>query len=292
MTFPALQELHRQLGLRLRAHGGEAAFPELTVSLPVRDNDELSFVRLVVWCYVLVNESGRVALRFLRELPPLSGVDLLPEAGNLRTWATHNLLPDKESDRKRLLQSWQWLKDACGTDRPSTEDQWRSCFEQLVSRAGDILERALQASEALSSPDDGPRLLEELGRRVKRDWEAYRFDPIVSMVAANLGFDGIDAVKVRVRHLDAWRKVVAVANDGDIEILLERRIEKDLLDLMNGALPLTARQVLERVPGWGPQELGALMLALRSSGLSKTAATDLLAAAVTIVEPKVGRSNS
>lgn len=285
MTFPALQELHRQLGLRLRAHAGESAFPEVTVSLPVHDNDELSFARLVVWCFVLVNESGRVALRFLRELPPLRDVELLPEAGNLRTWATHNLLPDKESDRKKLLLSWQWLKEACGTDRPSTEEQWRSCFGRLVSATGDVLERALQAAEALSSPDDGPRLLEELGRRVKRDWEAYRFDPIVTKVAANLGFDGVDVVKVRGRHLDAWRRVVAIADDGDIESLLERRIEKDLLDLMNGALPLATREVLEHVPGWGPQELGALMLAIRSSGLPKTSATDLLVAAIKAVAP-------
>lgn len=119
MTFAALQEVHRQLGLRLRAYGGDAALPEVTVSLPIHDNDELAFVRLVVWCYVLVNESGRVALRFLRDLPPLNGAELLPEAGNLRTWATHNLLPDKEADRKKLIQSWQWLKDPRWTPKSS-----------------------------------------------------------------------------------------------------------------------------------------------------------------------------
>lgn len=289
MTFADLQELHRQLGLRLRARAGDTALPEVTVSLPVRENDELSFVRLVVWCYVLVNESGRVSLRFLRDLPPLNGSELLPEAGHLRTWATHNLLPDKEWDRKRLLLAWQWLKDACGTDRPAAEAEWGMCFERLVSAAGVVLENALSASDALASAEDGPRLLEELGRRLKRDWEAYRFDPIVIKVADNLGFGAIDAVKVRSRYLDSWRKVVSTADDGTIDNLLERRIEKDLLDLMNGALPLSAREYLERLPEWQPAELGALMLALRSTKLPKTTASELLAAALASMEtPKAG----
>ena len=287
MTFADLQELHRQLGLRLRARAGDMALPEVTVSLPVRDNDELSFVRLVVWCYVLVNESGRVSMRFLRDLPPFSGSELLPEAGHLRTWATHNLLPDKEWDRKRLLLAWQWLKDACGTDRPATEVEWHMCFERLVSAAGVVLENALSASDALASADDGPRLLEELGRRLTRDWEAHRFDPIVIKVADNLGFGAIDAVKVRTRYLDSWRKVVATADDGTIDNLLERRIEKDLLDLMNGALPLSAREYLERLPEWQPSELGALMLALRSTKLPRTTASELLTAALALMDTSI-----
>lgn len=278
--FLELQGLHRELGLRLRTHAGVSTFPDVTVKHPDREDDELSFIRLVIWCYVVVNESGRVALRFLRDLPPLKDVDLLPEASILRTWATHNLLPEKESDRKKLRQSWAWFRDACGTQQPSSEQEWRACFGTLASRAQDVFERALRASEALGTQEDGQRLREELSRRVERDWEAHRFDPIVVKVAGTLGFSGIEAKKLRERNLDAWRKVVAVADDGRAEDLLERRIEKDVLDLMNGALPLSAREVLELAPGWGPPEFGALMLALRSSRASKRAATGLLSEAV------------
>jgi hypothetical protein len=284
MKFADLQELHRQLGLRLRARASDMALREITVNLPVRDNDELSFIRLIIWCYALVNESGRVSMRFLRDLPPFSGSSLLPEAGHLRTWATHNLLPNKESDRKRLKLAWQWLSDACGTDHPSAKVEWRMCFERLVSAAGEVLKNALSASEALTSADDGPRLLEELGRRLERDWEAHQFDPIVIKVADSLGFGTIDAVEVRKRYLDSWRRVVSIADDGNIDNLLERRIEKDLLDIMNGALPLSAREYLERLPEWQPPELGALMLALRSTKLPKTTAAELLAAALALRE--------
>jgi hypothetical protein len=148
-----------------------------------------------------------------------------------------------------------------------------------LTAAVDVVQKALSACDALGAPEDGPRLLEELKRRVQRDWEAYRFDPIVVEAAARLGFDGLDVVGFRGRHLDSWRKVVAVADDGAIQPLLERRIEKDLLDLMGGALPLSAREFLERVPQWTPAELGALMLALRSAGLAKATVADLLAAA-------------
>jgi hypothetical protein len=123
-------------------------------------------------------------------------------------------------------------------------------------------------------------LLEELKRRVQRDWQAYRFDPIVVEAAARLGFDGLDVVGFRSRHLDSWRKVVAVADDGAIQGLLERRIEKDLSISWVRTLPLSAREFLERVPRWTPAELGALMLALRSTGLAKATVAELLAAAL------------
>jgi hypothetical protein len=193
-------------------------------------------------------------------------------------------LPDKESDRKKLIQSWQWLKDACGTSSPSTDAEWQLCFQRLVAAAVDLVQKALSACEALSSSEDGPRLLEELGRRVERDWEAYRFDLVVADAATRLGFDGIDVFRFRARHLDSWRRVVAVADDGAIRDLLEQRIEKDLLDLMNGALPLPARELLGRLPDWQPAELAALMLAIRTSRLSKASASELLAEALTTIE--------
>jgi len=280
MSFAELLEVHRQLALRLRARVGDAAFQEITVSVPVRDCDEVSFVRLVVWCYALVNESGRVSLRFLRELPPLAGSDLLSEAGHLRTWATHNLLPERDADRKRLLLAWQWLKTACGTDRPATDTEWRSCFDQLVKSAAGVLDRALAASDALASVEDGPHLREELIRRLNRDWDAHRFDAVVAVVAGRLGFLGVDAAKLRARHLESWRKVVAVADDAGISSLLERRIEKDLLDLMNDALPASALDYLGVVPAWQPADLGALMLAIRASRGDGLSAVDILTRAL------------
>lgn len=264
MSFADVQETHRQLSLRLRVHAGDRALGEVTVNIPTSDDDELSFLRLVVWSYVLLQETGRVALRFLKELPPFPSGELLPEVSYLRTWATHNLLPDKDSDRKKLQLAWGWLKQACGSTRPTTPEDWRACFGRLCDNVADVLRNALAACEALDGPEDGPRLLDELRRRLDRNWDAHRFDVHVVDALSRLGFKGIEPVQFRMRHLDSWRKVVAAAQEDSIDRLLEQRIEKDLLDVMNSALPITAREVLERLSTEDPRELGVLMLAIRS----------------------------
>ena len=264
MNFAALQETQKQLSLRLRVHAGVNAFGELTVTAPTGDDDELSFLRLVTWCYVVLNEAGRVALRFLKELPPVYKGELPHKVDGLRTWTTHNLMPDRNSDRKRLQLAWCWLRVACGTSAPKSQDDWRACFLHLTGDMNNLLTKALDACETLADAEDGPPLLDELHKRLNRNWEAFRFDRYVVEAVNRLGFSGIDPVVFRKRHLELWRAVVASAQEDAIAGLLEQRIEKDLLDLMNDALPVRAREVLERVSVKDPKELGVLMLAFRA----------------------------
>lgn len=268
MSFAALHQTQRQLSLRLRVHAGEKAYDDINVTIPTKDDDELSFLRLVVWCYVAQHEAGRVALRFLKELPPIHHRELLLEVGYLRTWATHNLMSDRDSDRKKLQLAWGWLRAACGTSSPTTQDEWRACFVRLSEDMNRSLTNALTACEVLADPEDGPPLLDELHRRLDRNWDAFRFDAYVVDGANRLGFDGVDPVALRKYRLDSWRAGVASAEEAAIVRLIEQRIEKDLLDLMNDALPVRAREVLERVSVEDPKELGALMLALRTRSRS------------------------
>jgi hypothetical protein len=296
VSFADVQETHRQLRLRLRVHAGEQAFAEVTVNIPTGDDDELSFLRLVVWSYVLLQETGRVALRFLKELPPFTSGELLPEVSYLRTWATHNLLPDKDSDRKKLQLAWTWLKQSCGTSTPGTSDEWRGCFRRLSDSVLDTLRRSLVACEAFDGPDDGPRLLDELRRRLDRNWDAYRFDEHLVAAQKRLGFEGIESVPFRIQHLESWRKVVAAAREDSIDRLLEQRIEKDLLDFMNGALPITAREVLARVSVNDSRELGILMLLIRTRARVSRDSADKLLDGITLplddstIQPSKGSS--
>jgi hypothetical protein len=264
VSFADLQEAHRQLRLRLRVHAGETALGEVTVKIPVADDDELSFIRLVVWTYVLRHETGKIALSFLKELPPFTSGELLPEVGILRTWATHNLSPSKNSDKKTLQLAWAWFANTCKASIPSTSAHWKACFCKLCDQVSGVLRNAISACESLEDPEDGPSLLEELRRRLERNWEAYAFDKHVAEAAHRLGFEGVDIVEFRKRHLDFWRKVVSAADASSIERLLAQRIEADLLEFMNNALPMTSREVLERVSVADPRELGALLLAVRA----------------------------
>ena len=262
MSFGDLQELQRQLRSRICAHVDPSAMQEINVAIPSGDADELSFLRLVVWCYALVQETCRVPLQFLQELPPATR-DPLPEVSQLRTWLTHNLRLDKTSDQKKLKLAWTWLARACGASSPTTPVQWKACFVALCERVGAVLKLALTAAEALNSPEDGERLVGELRKRLDRNWEAYQFDEPAEKVAQSLGFSGLDLVTLRKRKLDAWRKVVEMAEHDQIERQLAQRIQIDLLELMNGSLSVSASEVLDRFHLETPGQGGAFLLALR-----------------------------
>lgn len=263
MTFGAVEEAYRQLRLRLQVQVGGGACAEITVAHPERANDELSFLRLVTWSYVLVQEAARVSLRFLKELPPFAPGELLPEVAYLRTWAAHNLLPEKDSDSKKLRLAWAWLREACGVDRPRTEAEWGACFARLCGVVGEVLGNAIRACEAFDRQEDGPRLVTELKMRVDKNWDAYHFDSFVTAAATRFGYAGLDAVQFRRRHLDSWRRVVASASEDAPERLIVRRIEADLLDLMNDALPAEAREFVARLKLEDTRELTAFLLAVR-----------------------------
>ncbi len=159
-------------------------------------------------------------------------------------------------------------------------EQPRGVDHAIPGLHGDHLVQAHIVGSSNPLVEDGPHLREELIRRLNRDWDAHRFDAVVAVVAGRLGFLGVDAAKLRARHLESWRKVVAVADDAGISSLLERRIEKDLLDLMNDALPASALDYLGVVPAWQPADLGALMLAIRASRGDGLSAVDILTRAL------------
>jgi hypothetical protein len=275
VTFAKLTEALAQLRKLLSGHV-PGSLGEVNVATPRRDDDELAFLRLIVWCYSVVQEAGRVPLRFLKELPPFKSGRLLPEVELLRTWATHNLKLDSDSDQDKQKRALLWLNQTCGTSAPESAAHWKACFDRLSDSVGSVLEQAREAAGLLSAPEDGPRLVTELKKRVERDWEAYRFDEPVAASIGRLGFHGLDPVAFRKLRVEEWRKVVKTADDGAIDRLLVLRIQADLLHFMNEALPLTARDAIERFALETPGQVGTFMLTLRAAASrAKPAATAL-----------------
>ncbi len=264
MTFAQLTEVLGHLRKVVSAHV-PGSLGEVNVARPRRDDDELAFLRLIVWCYSVVQEVGRVPLRFLKELPPFKSGRLLPEVELLRTWATHNLKLDSDSDQDKQKRALLWLKQSCGTSAPESAEHWKACFDRLSDSVGSVLEQARAAAELLNDAEDGPRLVAELKKRVERDWEAFRFDEPVAASIERLGFHGLDPVTFRKLRVEEWRKVVKTADDGAIDRLLALRIQADLLQFMNEALPLTARDAIEQFALETPGQVGTFMLALRAA---------------------------
>lgn len=261
MSFARVLNLHRQLRLELLRHAGDEAMPPLEgLSLPTGEDDELSFVRLVVWSYALLQENGRVSLKFLRELGKSPKEEVVERVMALRAWLTHNLSLTKDSERLNIARAW--LRKSCGAHLDLKPEHWKQCFLALTNEMCEFLQRALASCAVLEDPTDGPHNVLELRRRLSKNWDAYQFDRYVEEAAARLGLDNVDIVGFRTRHLNQWRKVVELAEDGNTARLLTLRVETDLVKWFGETLPLTATEVLEHIP-LEPRALCALLLVLR-----------------------------
>lgn len=263
MSFPKVLELYRQLRQELVRHGGNEALLAIEgLSLPTSE-DELSFIRLVVWSYALLQENGRIALRFLRELGKMPNAPVTESVMALRAWLTHNLSLTKDSDRRRLNRARAWLQTSCGRHLNLEASHWQQCFRALCAELSEMLERALESCAVLDHELDGPHNVEELKQRLRKNWDAYLFDSYVLEAAKRFSLDNIDVVAFRTQHVTQWRGVVEVAEDGNSHRLLTQRIEADLLKWIGDALPVTAAEVLQSVP-LSPMELSTLLLAVRA----------------------------
>ena len=262
MSLVEILDGYNKLRGRLVPLVGPAALAEITTAIPKGTASELAFLRLVGWSYALFHENGRLAIKFLLSLGGRPQSTTLNDVQVLRTWAAHNLSFGAPSDEKKLRAAWAWFRRSCGVTTPD-EQHWGDCFSALANEVAVILRDCVTAAEALDHPIDGARIVEELKRRVEREWEAHRFDRYVEDAAERFGFRGLDPVELRRSKLDAWRRVVRAANAEDMDRLLTQRIEADVLELMGGALPLTASEIVERIACMSPTAVAVWMSALK-----------------------------
>jgi hypothetical protein len=266
MNFGEVSTAYGQLRRRLSVYVGQDALPNITIDPPKGTSDELSFLRMVAWSYVLLYEAGRVPFGYLRQLPPWNqpASALLPYVRALRTWTSHNLALEKEADIATLREAIAWFSKTCGVGTPTSSSHWQQCFASLCVDLVGVLSAAIGACDAFEKPDDRDRLVDGLRRRLDRDWAAYRFDAVVDETAIRLGYEGIDPVRFRSRHLDSWRKVVAGSTEDDLERNLKLRIEADMLALMSSALPLTSDELAELTGAAGKESVVAMLCSLRA----------------------------
>lgn len=270
MSFTELYDAYSKLRMRVVALVDPSAFPSITVPGPRDTAGELGFVRLVAWSYALVQENGRVPLRFLLKLGQRPSPQVLEDVPILRTWVAHNLELEKGSDQKKVRHAWAWFRQSCGVTVPLEPSHWAASAERLSEDLSAVVRDCIAAAELLDHPDDGPRNVAQLRERLGTDWEAYRFDSFVDAAAHRLGFNGLDAAALRRSRLEAWRKVIALASEDERESLLTRRVEADVLEALGHALPVSAMDVIKSLSGATTGEVAALMLVLRSRGTMDT----------------------
>ena len=241
------------IGLRntLMEFVGEDALGEVTVQPPTGE-DEASFLRLTAWSYALIFEAGRISIPYLLKLPAspsISGADA-GEArqlvNDLRTLSFHNLGLQSEREIGLYRRTSIWFIENCGANPPNDAICWRACFESLCDAVGTVLAHCKSALEtALSDADAMEETIDDLRRRLDRNWSAYKFDQIVGDVALRIG-QRLDARKFRDRRLSAWREFLETIPEGDDpEGQITRLIERDVLDHFESTLPIDGRDAMD-----------------------------------------------
>ena len=239
--------LYDQFRTRLAVHVPSAC-SEISVMLPARFSGELAFYRLVNWTYVLIQEAARIPIEYLINLPPLEAdASFRREIKYLRTFVSHNLDVTTRRDRKMYAFVSRWFKESCGRGTPSSQRNFTACCARLAGEVDEVLTGAITACDLLDDPEDGPRLVAGLEERIDSFWQAHRFDPIVAKCAARFGDFGLDLVEFRSRHLEGWRRVLAVTETSQRGTMLEQKIEADLLQIFRGTLPVEVRRELEKI---------------------------------------------
>lgn len=251
MTFAALNAAVVDLRNSLRSFVGEDAVSEITVRPPVGEGDEISFLRLVAWSYVLVFEAGRVTIPYLLQLPEgISGTSSDPKAARdlvhaLRTWSFHNLGFGSDQDVAISRHVQLWFVRTCGACPPDGVEAWRSCSLTLCSEVGEIVAHCQNAmTSVLSAPDDGQAATADLRRRINRAWAAHEFHKLVGDAAIRLGIT-VDAKTFCAPRLRKWQEFLESLPDrDDPEGHMIRMIERDLLDHFADVLPIDGRDVM------------------------------------------------
>ena len=251
MTFSSLSLAVLDLRSSLNSFVSNSAIGEITVRSPVREDDEISFMRLVVWSYALVFEAGRVTIPHLLRLPGQNPGDPWDPrlarqlVRNLRTWGVHNLGFENERDMAMLRDVQRWFVNNGGAYPPGNATAWRSCFLALCAEVEMIVAHCQNAmASVLLSADDGDAAIADLRRRIDRAWPAVEFHKLVGDAAIRLGIS-VDERRFSEPHLSRWRKYLESRLDGDnLDSAMVRMIERDLMDHYSNLLPIDGRDVM------------------------------------------------
>lgn len=272
MTFAGLNAAFVDLRNSVRSFVGDNALQEITIRPPASDGDELSFVRLVAWCYAFVFESGRVTVPYLLRLSqslPGNAFDndrVTSLVHDLRTWNFHNLGYHSERDAEISRRVQRWFRQTCQSYPPHEAGEWRHCFLELTGEVRSVILCCQRATTMiLADPQDGKVATNDLRRRIDRAWPTHEFHKLVGDVAFRLGAR-VDIKKFTARRLHRWREVLeCVPDSDDPDDHVIRMIERDLSEYLAEVLPIDGRDVMETL-GLDPgPEVGAALSRARTA---------------------------
>lgn len=280
------------VGLRLYPKGGEV-FGRVSLRVPSLQPFELGFLRTVSWLYALYHEAGKWNLEFLYEQLKASGLDQdkihykhVESVQQLRTFLQHNLDPTKEQNRTIQYTCEHWFKAQCQVAVPTTNMHWKLCLLNLLQEV-QIFLRTLQEYLRGVEQDEGRALLvQQWEDHLQRSHPPHEFDRLISIVAADMGRDKIDVVRLRKRYLDKWIKELhALSAPYLFEVEGRKLIEHVLLTEMTPVLPITGKDLIDHFALTPGPQIGELLQLARKLYMENPCSRDDLLAQLVLESP-------
>ena len=235
-------------------------FGSLSLKNPIFIPSELGFLRIVSWLYVLYYEVGKVNVNFLTERFPAYNLDPDKKLSKhplivqqLRTFLQHNLDPKEKHSLVIQEACEQWMNDRCETPIPVDEQHWKICLINLLSEAIDFLSTLRTCIRKIEQDESREEILREWDFLRKRFHPPHEFDNLISKVAADMGRENLEVIRLRKRFYQEWMKELELLK-GNYEFEIEGRklIEHVLLNKITSVLPITGYDIINEfniVPG-------------------------------------------
>lgn len=245
-------------------------YPKASISIPRLVPPELGFIRTVSWLYVHYHEVGKVGTAFLAERIGAFGLgvkqDVLQHAElirRLRTYLQHNLDPTQESDRLTQEGCENWMAGRCGSPSPGTDTHWKNCLEALLLETVEFLDALTAVARAIEVDESREAICNQWVFKLERFYPPHVFDKLIAEVAADMGREFIDPIRVRQRFYDKWISEMALLGpEYDFDREARKRVENALLS--SAILPITGQDIMEEFRmGPGPTVGKLLELAQR-----------------------------
>ncbi len=231
---------------------------------------DVDFYPAGTWFYILHNEIGKISVEFIVEL--LHAYNLDPERKvsshlnniqQMRTFLQHNLDPRKDQNRRIQEACEQWLENQCRTRIPARDEQWLNCVIGLLVEAINSLNCLCDCIRKIEEDESREQIFSGWDLRLKRYHPPHAFDDLIQIVAADMGRDSIDTVRLRQRFYEKWMKELELQQGSyDFEIEARKLIERVLIVETTPVLPITGKDIIKEfdIPP-GPQVGELLKLA-------------------------------
>ena len=232
----ALREEINQVASRLIGMG-HGVFEEASLGMPKVEPAELGFLRCVSWLFVLYHEVGKVGVVFLKERFAAYDVDPCGDSPTITRWC-------KASERSCSTISTRARDTTRASGRyvrrglivslvPRCQEQTiigSGALDGLLVEAVQFLNGLLSVVRAIEKDESRGQICREWLFRIRRYHPPHAFDELISRVAADMGRDGIDPIRLRGRFYDRWVQDLSLLQaDYEFEVEARKLIERAIL---------------------------------------------------------------